>query len=60
MSPLVWLLPIVGVSVLAALWAAWVARPRKPVDMFDSMQAHQRFVDALARTKNGTDQHRRP
>lgn len=59
MSPLVWLLPLVGVSVLAALWAAWVARPRKPTDMFDSMQAHQRFVDALARTNKSTDQHRR-
>ena len=51
MSVLVWLLPIVAATVLAAGWTAWAARPRKPLKMKDSMAAHRRFVDALARTR---------
>lgn len=49
MSPLIWLLPILVVTVLAAGWTVWAARPRGPADPIDSVQAHQRFVDALAR-----------
>jgi len=52
MSVLVWLLPIVAATVLAAGWTAWAARPRKPLKMKDSMAAHRRFVDALARTRD--------
>jgi len=52
MSVLVWLLPIVAATVLAALWTAWVARPRKPLKMKESMAAHRKFVDALARTRD--------
>jgi hypothetical protein len=50
MSALVWLLPIIVVTVLAAAWTVWAARPKKPVDMFDSMQAHRKYMDALSRT----------
>ena len=52
MSVLVWLLPIVVATVLAALWTAWAARTRKPLKMKDSMAAHRKFVDALARTRD--------
>ncbi|HEX3814968.1 MAG TPA: hypothetical protein VHX59_19195 [Mycobacteriales bacterium] len=51
MSILVWLLPIIVVTVLAALWTAWMARPRKPLGMNESMRAHQDFVSALERTR---------
>lgn len=55
MSALVWLLPIIVVTVLAAAWTVWAARPKKPVDMFDSMQAHQKYMDALSRTVQRSD-----
>lgn len=58
MSALVWLLPIIVVTVLAAAWTVWAARPKKPVDMFDSMQAHQRYMDALSRTVERPDRSR--
>jgi hypothetical protein len=51
-SVLVWLLPIVVVTILAGLLTAWLARPRKPLSTKDSMEAHRRFVDALARTRD--------
>ena len=50
MSVLVWLLPIVVVTLLAALWTAWAVRPRKPMGMNASMRAHRRFVSALERS----------
>jgi len=51
MSPLVWLMPIIVVTIVAAAWTAWASRPKRPADMFDSMQAHRRFVAALAKTQ---------
>lgn len=53
MSPLVWLVPIVMVTVFAGVVAGWAARPKPPADMFDSLKAHRKFVDALARTRPG-------
>lgn len=47
MSPVMWLVPIGAVVVLAAASTAWVARPRKPLTMDESMRAHKRFRDAL-------------
>jgi hypothetical protein len=58
MSVLIWLLPILGATVLAATWTAWVTRPRKPLSMKDSMAAHQRRMAALARTARTRDSDR--
>jgi hypothetical protein len=54
MSPLVWLVPVVMVTVFACVVAGWAARPKPPADMFDSLKAHQKFVDALERTQAGS------
>lgn len=48
MSPVVWLIPVVVVAVVAAAVTAWLARPKKPLGMFDSVEAHDEFVAALA------------
>lgn len=58
MAALAWLLPIVVVTVLAASWTVWAARPKKPVDMVDSMHAHRKYMDALARTTEPRDRDR--
>jgi hypothetical protein len=50
-SILIWLLPIIVVTALAALWTVWAARPRKPLSMDESMRAHRQFVSALERTR---------
>ena len=54
MSPLVWLVPILMVTVFVGVVAAWAARPKPPADMFDSLKAHRKFVDALERTRVGS------
>jgi cytochrome c-type biogenesis protein CcmH/NrfF len=51
MSVLIWLVPIIAVTVLAAVWTAWATRTRKPLNMKDSMAAHQKRMAALARTR---------
>lgn len=60
MSPLVWLVPILMVTVFAGVLAGWAARPKPPADMFDSLKAHRKFVDALERTRgsSGDEDHR--
>jgi hypothetical protein len=50
MSVLIWLVPILGATVLAAAWTAFITRPRKPLGMKNSMAAHQKRMAALART----------
>jgi len=50
-SVLIWLVPVVLVAVAAAGWTAWMARPRPPADLFDSVDAHRRFVAALERAR---------
>ncbi len=54
MSPLVWLVPILMVTVFACVVAGWAGRPKPPADMFDSLKAHRKFVDALERTRAGS------
>ncbi len=49
-SPLIWLVPVIVVAVLMAVITTWAARPRKPLGMFNSMDAHHHFVDALSHT----------
>ena len=49
-SALLWLaIPLVAL-LAAVLWASWAARPRGPADPLDSVEAHQRFVEALQRS----------
>jgi cytochrome c-type biogenesis protein CcmH/NrfF len=55
MSVLIWLVPILAATVLAAAWTAWVTRTRKPLKMKDSMAAHQKRMAALARTARTRD-----
>lgn len=47
MSALVWLaIPVVAL-VLAVLWVAWASRTRPRADTHETVEAHQRFRDAL-------------
>ena len=45
---MLFLLPIPVSLVLAIGWAAWVSRPRKPVQAIDSVEQYRRALDALA------------
>jgi len=47
-----WLIPIVA-TLLAVVWVTWANRPRRPADAHDSLAAHRRFTEALARTEEG-------
>ncbi|HSV68171.1 MAG TPA: hypothetical protein VLJ59_20065 [Mycobacteriales bacterium] len=49
MSPLIWVAMPVAVTVVATLWALWVARDPGRTDAHSSVQAHHRFVEALSR-----------
>lgn len=49
MSPLVWTLAPLLVTLLAIGWVSWRARPRQPGDAIDTIEEHQRFRAALAR-----------
>jgi len=56
MSPLVWTLAPLLVTLFAIAWVSWRARPRQPGDAIDTVEEHQRFRAALARqTRPGTE-----
>lgn len=54
MSPLVWTAAPLVVTVLAAVWVSWRARPRRPGDPIDTVEEHARFRAALARSASHT------
>lgn len=43
-----WLIPA-GSTLLAILWVAWRARPRRPVEAARAMDDLHRFRDAMSR-----------
>ena len=45
---LVWLLPVPLATLSAIAWAAWSGRARGPEKPADSVQAYERFRQALA------------
>jgi cytochrome c-type biogenesis protein CcmH/NrfF len=45
---LVWLLPVPLATLAAMAWAAWSGRTRGPEEPADSVQAYERFRQALA------------
>ena len=45
---LVWLLPVPAATLAAIAWAAWSGRARGPEKPADSVQAYERFRQALA------------
>ena len=47
-SWLLWLLPVLLAPLVGVAWTAWVGRTRRPVQVADSMQAYERFRDAMA------------
>lgn len=49
MTPLVWTLAPLLVTLLAIVWVSWRSRPRRPGDPNDTIEEHQRFRAALAR-----------
>jgi len=59
---LIWLLPVPVATMAAVAWTSWTNRTRGPVKAVDSVQAHERFRQALAaplppvRKPDGDDQ----
>ena len=45
---LLWLLPVLVAPLLAVAWTAFASRTRGPVEAMDSVQAYERFRQALA------------
>lgn len=51
MSPLLWTgAPLLATS-LAVCWVSWRGRPRRPGAAVDTIEAHERFRCALARSR---------
>ena len=51
MSVLVWLaIPLVAL-IVGIVWASWISRPARPAAMQESVEAFNRFQDALAHSK---------
>jgi hypothetical protein len=44
---LVWLLPVPGATLLAVAWTAWAGRTRRPVEAVESVQAYEKFRQAM-------------
>jgi len=57
MSPLVWTLAPVVVTLVAIGWVSWRSRPRGPGDPIDTIEQHARFRAALARGARPEDRH---
>ena len=45
---LLWLLPVLLAPLAAVAWTAFSSRTRGPVEAIDSVQAYERFRQALA------------
>jgi hypothetical protein len=44
---LVWLLPVPVATLGAIAWTSWTSRSRGPVEAVDSVQAYERFRQAM-------------
>jgi hypothetical protein len=44
---LIWLLPVPVATIMAIGWTAWAGRARRPVEIAESVQAYERFRQAL-------------
>jgi hypothetical protein len=56
MSPLVWTLAPLVVTLLAIGWVSWRARARGPGEAIDTVEQHARFRAALARSRPAGDE----
>lgn len=45
---LLWLIPVPLATLGAICWGAWAGRARGPEAAIDSVQAHERFREAMA------------
>ena len=45
---LLWLLPVLLAPLVAIAWTAFASRTRGPVEAMDSVQAYERFRQALS------------
>ena len=45
---LIWLLPVPVATLAAIAWTSWTSRARGPVEAFESVQAYERFRQAMA------------
>jgi len=45
---LIWLLPVLLAPLVAIAWTAFASRSRGPVEAMDTVQAHERFRQAMA------------
>ncbi len=51
MSPLVWTAAPLVTTGLAICWVSWRARRHRPGTAVDTVEAHERFRSALARSR---------
>ncbi len=58
MSPLIWIAMPIGATLVATLWAMWVARDRGPADVTDTVEAYQRFVETMSKNVKPLDDQR--
>lgn len=47
MSILIWLVGIPGSALAAIAWGVWRSRPRRPADVDESLEAYERFREAI-------------
>ncbi|KWX04187.1 hypothetical protein C3Y87_14070 [Carbonactinospora thermoautotrophica] len=41
-----WAIPALGL-VMAIGWAVWASRPKRPADVFESVESYRRFREAM-------------
>jgi hypothetical protein len=45
---LIWLLPVPVATLAAIAWTSWTSRSRGPIEAADSVEAYERFRQAMA------------
>lgn len=59
MTVLLWVIAPVAATSLALVWVTWRSRPRRPADIYETLQDHERFKAAMeGGTRTGRRRHR--